>query len=149
MRNPRPLVIIGDALLDRDYEGRAERLAPEGPVPVVDEMAQRVRPGGAGLAALLAAFDGREVALVTALGRDDAGRQLAACLESAGVRLIDLGMEGTTPEKIRVRSDGRQARFKSGLHRYLPPLRFHFNQRDHLSDDLIQRHLGFRRCAIL
>jgi rfaE bifunctional protein nucleotidyltransferase chain/domain/rfaE bifunctional protein kinase chain/domain len=107
MHNPKPLVVIGDALLDRDYEGRAERLAPEGPVPVVDEMAQRVRPGGAGLAAMLAALDGREVVLVTALARDDAGSQLTASLESAGVEVIDLGLEGSTPEKIRVRSDGR------------------------------------------
>ena len=30
------LVVVGDALLDRDLDGRAERLAPDAPVPVVD-----------------------------------------------------------------------------------------------------------------
>ena len=30
-----PLVVVGDALLDRDLEGRAGRLAPDAPVPVV------------------------------------------------------------------------------------------------------------------
>ena len=37
------LVVIGDALLDRDLDGRAERLAPDAPVPVVDAMERRDR----------------------------------------------------------------------------------------------------------
>ena len=55
-----PLVVVGDALLDRDLEGTVERLSPDAPVPVVDAPVTRSRPGGAGLAALLAARDGRE-----------------------------------------------------------------------------------------
>ena len=49
----RPLVVVGDALLDRDVEGRVRRLAPDAPVPVVDQTGMHVRPGGAGLAAAL------------------------------------------------------------------------------------------------
>lgn len=41
------LVVVGDALLDVDVEGSAERLAPDGPVPVVDVDDVRRRPGGA------------------------------------------------------------------------------------------------------
>src|ERR687888_2343137 len=88
----RPLLVIGDALLDRDLEGRVERLSPEAPVPVVEDAADRPRPGGAGLAAALAAGDGREVTLVTALGRDAAGERLAGLLADAGVRVLDLGL---------------------------------------------------------
>lgn len=102
-----PLVVVGDALLDRDVEGAVERLAPDAPVPVVDERQVRTRPGGAGLAALLAASDGRDVTLVTALGADAAGRELRAALEAGGVRVVDLGLRGATPEKIRIRVDGR------------------------------------------
>jgi D-beta-D-heptose 7-phosphate kinase / D-beta-D-heptose 1-phosphate adenosyltransferase len=101
------LAVVGDTLLDRDLDGRAERLAPEGPVPVVDQLSQRTRPGGAGLAAALAAADGREVVLITALGDDAAGRELSGLLEAAGVEVVDLGLDGMTPEKVRVRSDGR------------------------------------------
>ena len=101
------LVVLGDALLDRDLDGRAERLSPEGPVPVVEDLSQHARPGGAGLAAALAAADGREVILITALADDDAGRELARLLDDAGVEVIDLGLDGTTPEKVRIRSDGR------------------------------------------
>jgi D-beta-D-heptose 7-phosphate kinase/D-beta-D-heptose 1-phosphate adenosyltransferase len=103
-----PLVVLGDALLDRDLDGRVERLAPDAPVAVVDEPEERARPGGAGLAAALAAREGgREVVLVTALARDRAGRELARLLAGAGVRVVDLGLGGPTPEKIRIRAEGR------------------------------------------
>ncbi|MBW3652124.1 MAG: D-glycero-beta-D-manno-heptose 1-phosphate adenylyltransferase [Actinobacteria bacterium] len=101
------MVVVGDALLDRDVEGSVERLAPDAPVPVVEEREVCVRPGGAGLAALLAARGGRDVTLVTALGDDRAGVELRAALESGGVDVVDLGLRGATPEKVRVRSGGR------------------------------------------
>jgi D-beta-D-heptose 7-phosphate kinase / D-beta-D-heptose 1-phosphate adenosyltransferase len=102
-----PLVVVGDALLDRDVVGVVERLSPDASVPVVDEEHVRSRPGGAGLAAVLAAADGRPVTLVTALGRDAAGAELRALLDERGVELIDLGLEGPTPEKVRIGVSGR------------------------------------------
>ena len=101
------VVVVGDALLDRDLDGRAERLAPDAPVPVVDAVEERPRPGGAGLAAVLAAAGGERVTLVCALGRDAAGARLAGLLADAGVDVIDLGLNGATPEKVRVRAGGR------------------------------------------
>ena len=103
----RPLVVVGDALLDRDLVGRVERLAPDAPVPVVSEPDRRSRPGGAGLAAVLARRDGRGVVLVTALALDPAGGELRALLSAAGVEVVDLGLDGRTPEKVRVRAEGR------------------------------------------
>ena len=99
--------VVGDALLDRDLDGRAERLAPDAPVPVVDGMEAHDRAGGAGLAAALAAAAGHDVTLVCALGDDAAGARLRALLEQAGVRVCDLGLHGATPEKLRVRAAGR------------------------------------------
>jgi len=101
------LLVVGDTLLDRDLVGTVDRLCPDAPVPVVDEPVQVSRPGGAGLAALLAAADGRDVWLVTALADDAGGRELAELLASAGVRVVDLRLAGATPEKIRIRADGR------------------------------------------
>jgi rfaE bifunctional protein nucleotidyltransferase chain/domain len=100
-------VVVGDALLDRDVEGRSERLAPDVPVPVLDELGSRQRPGGAGLAAVLAARDGSGVTLVTALAPDAAGAELGRALLAAGVNLVDLGLDGSTPEKIRMLDGGR------------------------------------------
>jgi D-beta-D-heptose 7-phosphate kinase / D-beta-D-heptose 1-phosphate adenosyltransferase len=107
MRAAEPLVVVGDTLLDRDVVGAVERLSPDAPVPVVDERDVRSRPGGAGLAAVLAAADGRPVTLVTALARDAAGDELRALLERRGVEIVDLGLEGTTPEKVRIGVPGR------------------------------------------
>ena len=104
---PRPLVVVGDTLLDVDVDGDVERICPEAPVPVLDERARHIRPGGAGLAAILAAGDGRAVTLVTALAGDEAGRELRSLLAAAGVEVVDLGLTGTTPRKTRLRADGR------------------------------------------
>jgi rfaE bifunctional protein nucleotidyltransferase chain/domain/rfaE bifunctional protein kinase chain/domain len=103
----RPLVVVGDALLDRDVTGRADRLSPDGPVPVVTAAEETERPGGAALAALLAARDGRPVVLVTALGADAAGSRVAALLAAAGVEVVRARLSGPTPVKERVRVDGR------------------------------------------
>ena len=101
------LVVVGDAFLDRDVVGEVERLCPEAPVPVLDERDTTSRPGGAGLAALLAADRACNVTLVTALGDDDAGAEVRRSLEPRGVRIADLGLDGATPEKVRLRCDGR------------------------------------------
>jgi rfaE bifunctional protein nucleotidyltransferase chain/domain/rfaE bifunctional protein kinase chain/domain len=100
------IVVVGDALLDIDLAGRADRLCPDAPAPVVAGPEERPRPGGAGLAALLLARDGHRVTLITALG-GDAGARVAALLRRAGVALVDIGAGGTTPEKVRVIADGR------------------------------------------
>lgn len=100
------ITIVGDCLLDRDVEGEASRLTPDAPAPVLDEREMRSRPGGAGLAAVLAARDGHDVTLVTALADDPAGSELATLLATAGVRVLDLGLDGGTCEKIRLRASG-------------------------------------------
>ncbi|MTE21770.1 D-glycero-beta-D-manno-heptose 1-phosphate adenylyltransferase [Streptomyces sp. TRM43335] len=101
-----PLVVVGDALLDRDLAGHAERLAPDAPVPVLEDCEERLRPGGAALAAYVAALGGREVTLVTALGDDPAGARLRELL-SPWVTVAALPMEGTLSEKTRVLAGGR------------------------------------------
>ncbi|WP_307787570.1 PfkB family carbohydrate kinase [Mycolicibacterium sp. S2-37] len=102
-----PLVIVGDSMLDVDIEGSATRLSPEAPVPVVD--AERVwhRPGGAGLAAVLAARIDHDVVLVTALADDDDGRALSALLTDAGVHVVGLPLAGATVCKTRIRAGGQ------------------------------------------
>ncbi|MGV0741561.1 D-glycero-beta-D-manno-heptose 1-phosphate adenylyltransferase [Mycolicibacterium sp. XJ870] len=102
-----PLVIVGDCMLDVDIEGSATRLSPEAPVPVVD--AERIwqRPGGAGLAAVLAARVEADVVLVTAIADDADGRRLIELLGSAGVTVLPLPMSGTTVCKTRIRAVGQ------------------------------------------
>ncbi|HEY0485117.1 MAG TPA: D-glycero-beta-D-manno-heptose 1-phosphate adenylyltransferase [Mycobacteriales bacterium] len=101
-----PLVVVGDAFLDRDVVGTSDRLCPDAPVPVVDVQHQVDRPGGAALAALVAAADGREVVLVAALADDGAGARLRELL-AGRVRVVAVPLGGPTPEKIRVRVAGQ------------------------------------------
>ena len=101
------LVIVGDTLLDRDVFGTVSRIAPDAPAPVLDEESTRERPGGAGLAALLAAGQGHRVALVTALAPDAAGARLSELLTAAGIEVYALPLPGSTPEKIRMRAGGQ------------------------------------------
>ncbi|NJP45826.1 PfkB family carbohydrate kinase [Actinacidiphila epipremni] len=102
----RPLVVVGDALLDQDLGGRSERLAPDAPVPVVEDLQRTHRPGGAALAACLAAADGRDVTLVTALGGDEASGVLRELL-GGRVRLVELPLDGALSRKTRVLAGGR------------------------------------------
>jgi len=103
----KPLVIVGDALLDRDVDGTADRLCPDAPVPVLAEESSVDRPGGAALAALMAAELGREVVLVTALDERGAGGRVRELLGAAGIEVHALPVHGPTPEKIRLRARGR------------------------------------------
>ncbi|TDD87711.1 PfkB family carbohydrate kinase [Actinomadura rubrisoli] len=109
-----PLVVVGDVLLDIDIVGTSSRLCPDAPVPVVEQAEERPRPGGAGLAALLAAAEGREVVLVTALADDEPGRRLRAMLEPH-MEVAAFHLHGGTPCKLRIRSGGQSvARLDAG-----------------------------------
>jgi rfaE bifunctional protein nucleotidyltransferase chain/domain/rfaE bifunctional protein kinase chain/domain len=99
----RAIVVLGDTLLDRTITGAMERVTPEC-CPVVEETDTLDRPGGAALAAMAVAADGDTVTLVTALSSDPGGRQLRQMLWQAGVGVVDLGLDGPTPEKLRVRA---------------------------------------------
>jgi len=101
------IVVVGDALLDVDLTGRAGRLMPEAPVPVLDDLTESRRPGGAALAAALLARDGAEVTLVAPLCDDADGSALRAEIEAAGVRLVAVAARGGTAVKRRVRSGGQ------------------------------------------
>ncbi|PFG39942.1 rfaE bifunctional protein kinase chain/domain/rfaE bifunctional protein nucleotidyltransferase chain/domain [Georgenia soli] len=100
------VVVVGDVVLDRDVDGRVERLSPDAPVPVVDVSGVRESPGGAGLAALLCAAGGARVTLVAPVADDAPGERLAAHLRRA-VTLVPLPHEGGTRTKTRVRSGGQ------------------------------------------
>jgi rfaE bifunctional protein nucleotidyltransferase chain/domain/rfaE bifunctional protein kinase chain/domain len=98
-----PLVVVGDALLDVDLVGTASRLAPDAPVPVVEDVDRRERPGGAALAAVIAAAaTSREVVLIAPIDSDEGAGRLRALLEGR-VRLIAVPASGGTAVKQRVR----------------------------------------------
>ena len=60
------VLVVGDLMLDRYWHGKATRISPEAPVPVVRVANSEDRPGGAGNVALNIA------ALGAAAGRNSA-----------------------------------------------------------------------------
>jgi D-beta-D-heptose 7-phosphate kinase/D-beta-D-heptose 1-phosphate adenosyltransferase len=101
----RHVVVVGDVVLDREITGRADRICPDAPVPVLDVTSVRQSPGGAGLTALLVAAAGVRVTLVTPIADDDAGAALLSML-AAQLVVIRLEHNGPTRRKTRVRSAG-------------------------------------------
>lgn len=99
-------MVVGDSLLDVDTVGRAAKLSPDGPVPVVQTQSEETRAGGAGLTAALAAADGGRVVLVTPLADDADAATLRAVLPDA-VELVAVPWAGSTPVKHRIRAGGQ------------------------------------------
>lgn len=77
--------VVGDAMLDCYWYGRAERISPEAPVPVVEVAHKENRPGGAANVALNCAALGAKVSLFTVIGKDEAGTQLCKSLQAANI----------------------------------------------------------------
>lgn len=76
----RKVLVLGDLILDHYVHGRADRLSPEAPVPVLRAASEAFRPGGAAnLAANIAALGG-EATLIGLIGMDDDGERLSAVL---------------------------------------------------------------------
>ena len=96
-------------MLDRYWQGRASRISPEAPVPVVDVASVDERPGGAANVALNVAALGASCTLVGVIGKDEAGRQLKSKLEAAGIvcNFVELA-HWPTPVKLRVVSEHQQ-----------------------------------------
>lgn len=107
MTAERAIVVVGEALLDRDTRGRVSRVCPDAPAPVVDVDEELWRAGGAGLAATLVARSARTV-LVTPIADDASGHIVRSLLGRAGVEVIGVPSTGATPEKHRVRVGDHQ-----------------------------------------
>ncbi len=81
----RPILVVGDVMLDRYWHGGTDRISPEAPVPVVRVNREEQRAGGAGNVALNLAALGCRGTLCALVGDDEAGRSLEHHLEERGV----------------------------------------------------------------
>jgi D-beta-D-heptose 7-phosphate kinase/D-beta-D-heptose 1-phosphate adenosyltransferase len=79
------VVVIGDAMLDSYFDGDAERLCREAPVPVVNVRGRVDQPGGAANTAANLRALGADVALLAVVGDDADGLILRDSLERRGV----------------------------------------------------------------
>jgi D-beta-D-heptose 7-phosphate kinase / D-beta-D-heptose 1-phosphate adenosyltransferase len=79
------VLVVGDVMLDKYWQGPAHRISPEAPVPIVHVHMSEERPGGAGNVALNLKSLGSQVILLGLIGNDQAGHSLHDSLENAGI----------------------------------------------------------------
>lgn len=72
----RPVVVVGDVMVDHTTRGRAARLSPEAPIPVLDQVTDHFVGGGAANVAGNIASLSQGVRLVGVVGGDAAATQL-------------------------------------------------------------------------
>lgn len=102
---PQKILVIGDLMLDTYTMGKASRISPEAPVPVLHVCEERSLPGGAGNVALNLLSLGQEVRVVGRHGQDLAGEELRRFLDNRGL-FVEKGYP--TPIKNRVIANNQQ-----------------------------------------
>ncbi|MFR9779365.1 D-glycero-beta-D-manno-heptose 1-phosphate adenylyltransferase [Micromonospora sp. MS34] len=133
----RPVLVVGDAMLDEWRFAESERLCREAPAPVLTLRRRISAAGGAANTAVnVSALGGRAV-LVAPVGADVAGDELHDCLDRAGVWDRTVNQPGRpTPVKRRMLAGSQiLLREDSG------------DPEDALDDDGVARLLTALHCA--
>jgi D-beta-D-heptose 7-phosphate kinase / D-beta-D-heptose 1-phosphate adenosyltransferase len=101
------IVCIGDLMLDRFVYGRAERISPEAPIPVLRIDREESMLGGAGNVVRNIVGLGGQVEFVSVVGQDAAGREVLSLVA---------GLEGVEPHLLveRGRPTTIKTRFVAG-----------------------------------
>ena len=98
------IAIIGDAIADKFVHGSISRVSREAPVFILRHEQTQTVPGGAANCAMNLVALGAHVSLISMTGADDAGNELRAKLEAAGVNidgvLVSNNIQTTT--KVRI-----------------------------------------------
>ncbi len=103
------VLVLGDIMLDRYWEGGTSRISPEAPVPVVKVNDINDRPGGAGNVALNIAALGAAARLGGYTGDDEMADSLQDMLQGAGVDCAFTRVpEHPTITKLRIISRHQQ-----------------------------------------
>ena len=100
----RPVVVIGDVMLDHFIVGGVERISPEAPVPVVRFAREEYRLGGAANVANNLRSLGADVELIALVGQDAEAERVRAELTRIGVGATGLVVDPSrcTTRKTRV-----------------------------------------------
>lgn len=103
------VLVVGDVMLDRYWQGPTQRISPEAPVPIVKINHRDDRPGGAANVALNIASLGGNVSLVGITGQDEAHDILSEHLSALDIACY-FSQQKTFPTitKLRVMSRNQQ-----------------------------------------
>lgn len=106
----RPVIIVGDVMLDEFLVGRVERISPEAPVPVVQYDREERRIGGAANVANNVRALGGDPQIVGLVGADDAAARLVEAMASRDIDPGNLVVDRNrrTTRKLRIVTDRNQ-----------------------------------------
>src|ERR1043166_1128540 len=98
------IAIVGDAIADRFVHGSISRVSREAPVFILQHQHTETLPGGAANCAMNLVALGAKVSLISVTGADEAGNELRAKLETAGVNVEGVIASDTiqTTTKVRI-----------------------------------------------
>jgi rfaE bifunctional protein kinase chain/domain len=98
------VAVLGDMMLDRYFWGRADRISPEAPVPVVRVTGRSSRVGGSANVAANLHTLGAKVTLLSLVGGDATGAELCGLIADLGLenRMILVEKGRQTTEKVRI-----------------------------------------------
>lgn len=125
------LLCVGDMMLDTFVYGKAGRLSPEAPVPVLLKQREINMPGGAGNVVANLRSLGCETHFAGVVGQDSNGDYLRQCMEEQGVNCSMLLTLPHYPTSVKTR-------FVSGSQHML---RVDCEQRLHLPEEELQQLL--------
>jgi len=107
----KKILVAGDVMVDRYYEGPVRRVSPEAPVPVVycPDGPQDYPGGAAHVATAAKALSSDAVGVLGDVGEDAVAEKLRMMLDQHGVwHHLNTRKDAITPLKVRVTSGGRQ-----------------------------------------
>jgi rfaE bifunctional protein kinase chain/domain len=98
------VVVLGDAIADRFLHGSISRVSREAPVFILQHQQTETVPGGAANCAMNLVALGAKVSLISVTGADEAGNELRAKLEAAGVNIegVIVSDKLQTTTKVRI-----------------------------------------------
>jgi D-glycero-beta-D-manno-heptose-7-phosphate kinase len=101
------VLVVGDVMLDRYWFGDVNRISPEAPVPVVHVQRMEERLGGAGNVAMNVASIGAYAALLSVVGKDEAGDTLRRLCENPSIH-ARIATDTTLSTTVKLRVISRQ-----------------------------------------
>lgn len=97
------ILVVGDLILDEFIWGKADRISPEAPVPVVWAQSQSFMPGGASNVANNMASLGAHVSLCGVVGDDKNGNILMDKLRESGIDCTPVVVDTLRPTTVKTR----------------------------------------------
>ena len=102
------IAVFGDVMVDTYWQGSAQRISPEAPVPVLGVTTTRSVAGGAANVAQNCAALGAVVSLCGVVGHDQAYAALNTVLQASGIQWQPIHSPARTIEKVRCMAHQQQ-----------------------------------------